>query len=749
MPPERHTRIQQLFEVAVDLPPAQRGSYLLESCGGDSDLRRRVEQLIEADTELRCDTTSSQSVKVCPSCSRCYDGAISVCPADATPLEPALGGPLLIDRKYLIERRLGHGGMGAVYQVRHTGLEKTLALKLILAESAALESYRQSFETEARALGALKHPNIVGVTDYGIDPRDGGVPYLVMEYLEGETLRQALKKRNPAPFPEAAPMLRSIAAAIDAAHAQNIIHADLKPGNLFLARQADSSTMIKVVDFGLARLSATRVETAAGAAAEGVSGDAATVTLGAIRGTPPYMAPELFRSEAATRATDRFAFGVIAYELLAGALPFGTEGCRSAQKYAAPALPSSRVNLPPELDAPLLALLDPAPERRPVTATAAVEAMEDAWLAAERRAWRAREVPRRIILAGVAAVAAVLLAALTARLPVTKNLEERMVDARFGVMPASPPDPHLLVVVIDDASLALDSRPLAQWSDQIGNTIEQLFRSGARAVAIDILLPASWSTSQEFTSVLLHHADRITLAVESRQGVTTGQEPVARPTAAILGPDRYENLFGFVNLEEDQDRAIRQARTGFPDLEGRLRPSFAARAAGATPIGKRFWIDYSVHPQSIARISYKDVAQADVRDRIVFLGSTYTGSNDDHAVPVSISAEKIPGVVLEAEIFNTIDAGFPVRGVPLSAALGIMGVAAFAVIALALCYPPRSWTSLVSAGGVAGVYVLAAFVLCRSAKWMIPMVAPEFALLLAVGAAWMLKSRLSPYPRKD
>lgn len=741
MTPERHARIQQIFEAAVDLPPTVRDPYLRESCGDDDDLRRRIEQLIGADAEPEENSASTHSVKVCPSCSRCYDGAIPVCPADTTPLEPALRGPLLIDRKYLIERRLGHGGMGAVYQVRHTGLEKTFALKLILADTAALESYRESFETEARALGALQHPNIVGVSDYGIDPRDGGVPYLVMDYLEGETLRQSLKKRKPIPFPEAVPMLRSIAAAIDAAHAQNIIHADLKPGNLFLARLPDSSVMMKVVDFGLARLPATRVEIAAAAVSEGISEDAPTVTLGQIRGTPPYMAPELFRSEAPTRASDRFAFGVVAYEMLAGAFPFGNDGCRSLQNYISPTPPSSRANLPPELDAPLLALLDPSPERRPATAAAAVEAMEDAWLAAERRQWRAREVPRRMAYSAVAAVVAVLFAAFAARLPVAQSIEARIVDARFAAMPATPPDPRLLVVTIDDESLARDPRPLAQWSDKIGSAMDHMFTSGARAVAIDILLPEAWSRSQEFTSAVLRHADRLTIATESHDGAVIGRECIARPTAAILG-DRYANLFGFVNLEEDQDRAIRHARTGFPDLEGRLRPTFAARVAGAVPMPAPFWIDYSVHPQSIARISYKDVAQADMRDRVVFLGSTYTGSNDDH----SIGAQKIPGVVLEAEIFNTIEAGFPVRG--LSSMLAIAGLAAFFIIAIALRYPYRAWISLVLAGGLAGAYIFAAFVLGRS-KWMVPVVAPELALVLAAGAAWTLKARLSPYPRKE
>lgn len=745
MTPERHERIQQIFEAAVDLPPTERDPYLRQSCGDDSDLRRRIEQLIGADTEPESDAASKQSVGVCPVCSRCYDGAVLKCPADATPLEPVLNGPLLIDRKYLIERRLGHGGMGAVYQVRHTGLEKTFALKLILAEGAAIESFRESFETEARALGALQHPNIVGVTDYGIDPRDGGVPYLVMDYLEGETLRQLLKKRKPIPFSEARPMLRAIAAAIDAAHSQKIIHADLKPGNLFLARQPDSSVIVKVVDFGLARLSSAGLSTTRVEAADGVSSDDPTVTMGMIRGTPPYMAPELFRSEAPTRASDRFAFGVVAYEMLAGALPFGVDGCRSS--HTQPELPSSRASLPPELDPPLLALLDPAPEHRPATATAAVEAMEDAWLAAQRREWRTREVPRRMVYAALTAVAAVLIAALIAQLPLAKNIEDRIVDARFAAMPATAPDPRLLAVTIDQESVDRDPRPLAQRSDSIGNAITHMFDSGARSVAVDILLPESFSRSSEFTAVL-RHADRLTLATLSHDGSVTGTECVSPVVAAAVGP-AFQTLFGFVNLDESGDGVIRRTSTAFLDREGGLEPSLAAAVAHAARSTTPFWIDYSAHPQSIPQISFKDVASTDFRDRIVFLGATYTGSNDEHAVPSTISADKIPGVVLQAEIYNTIAAGFPIKNVPSITAFIIMGVASFVTIALALRYPHRAWISLVTAGGVTGVYILAAFVLIRSSKVMIPVAGPEFALVLAAGAAWMLKSRLSPYPGKD
>ena len=741
MTPERHAQIQQIFETAVDLPTAQRDRYLRAACAGDADLRRRLDQLIGADAEPQ----PAQNVKSCPVCSRCYDGAVACCPADAALLELALHGPPLIDRKYLIERKLGHGGMGAVYQVRHIGLERTFALKLILAESAVIDWYRRSFETEARALGKLKHPNIVDVTDYGIDPRDGGLPYLVMEYLEGQTLRQVLKERKSIPFPEAAPMLHAIADAIDAAHAQNIIHADLKPGNLFL-----TSGVIKVVDFGLARFPAGKVEDAA-AGMDVVSSDAGTVTMGAggVCGTPPYMAPELFGFDAPSKASDLFAFGVVAYELLTGELAFGNEGCSSARSHVRPVGPSSRGGLPAELDAPVLALLDPVPKHRPATASAAFEAMEAGWLASRRRQWRAREIPRRMVFSAVASIAALLLAALAAQVPIAKAMEERSVDARFGILPSHPPDPRLLVVVIDEPSLAQDPRGLTEWSDRMAGMIERLFSSGARRVAIDVLLPESWSRASEFTRAVLRHADQLALAIESQHGSVTGTEFIAQPTAYLLGAARYSKLFGFVNLEEDEDRAIRHARTAFPGHSS----SFAARAVDASLASTEpFWIDYSTHPRDIPSISWKDVDKSSpalFRDRIILIGATYAGSNDDMPVPSSISRSRIPGVVLEAEIANTIAANFPVRGVPLRFCLLFMGLACFGVSALALRYPYRFWMSLLLAAAVAVGYVLGAFAVCRSFKWMAPVVVPELTIMLTAGAAWMLKARLSPYPGKE
>jgi hypothetical protein len=235
----------------------------------------------------------------------------------------------------------------------------------------------------------------------------------------------------------------------------------------------------------------------------------------------------------------------------------------------------------------------------------------------------------------------------------------------------------------------------------------------------------------------------------SRGGSVIGTECIALPTAYLLGEARYSKLFGFVNLEEDEDRTVRHARAGFPGRSA----SFAARAVDAPLTSTEpFWIDYSTRPPEIPTISWKNVRKAHpslFRNRIIFIGATYAGSNDNLQIPSSISRSKIPGVVLEAEIANTITANFPVRSIPLSFCLMLMGVAAFVVNALALRYPHRFSISLVLALGIAAAYVLFAFALCRSFKWMAAVVAPELTIMLTMGGVWALKTRLSPYPGNE
>jgi CHASE2 domain-containing sensor protein/tRNA A-37 threonylcarbamoyl transferase component Bud32 len=757
MTPELHAKIQQIFEAAVDLPPAQRSAYLEEVCRGDSELRERLDRLLEfADDGESPEPSTERFVKECPCCARCYGDSRLTCEHDGTELEPSYPGQLLIAGKYLVERRLGKGGMGAVYLARHTALDKRFALKVILTEGAISKQARDDFETEARALGLLNHPNIVDVTDYGVE-QNGGLPYLVMEYLEGQTLAQLLRARGELDIPDALPILRAAANAIDCAHQQNIVHGDLKPSNLFLAGSRNSSAIVKIVDFGLARLTAS-----------GAQEDHDSSASSHIRGTPAYMAPELFRGQDATPSSDRFAFGVLAYQVLTGRLPFGDylQEVVGNIRQAPPAPSTVKAGLPRELDEPLLALLKLDPGERPRSTAEAVRSMETAWLEAARREWRTRETPRRSVMATIAATLAVLLAGFATRLPVFQVWEDRIADARFAILPKHDPDPRLLVVTLDEATLAADSRPLADpaWADKLAGTLQRIFGAGASAVAIDILMPQNWSRSGQFAQAVEQHSGRLVLALfSSPSGSVIGAECLAPLTANLLGPERRKNLFGFVNLAVDPDGAIRRARLAYLDRSGESRPSFAARAAAVAafqpahpfPSAAPFWIDYSARPNDLPTVSWKDLDRklTDqsqlLRGKLVILGADFAGSGDEHRAPSMVSSALVPGVLIEALIVSTITGGLSVRTVSLPAGLLMAGLAGYATILAALLFPHQSGVVLWSAVCVLCAYVTFSFAIFRFSHIMLTLLGPALAMLLSILTGWGLKSFLRPYPTRE
>jgi CHASE2 domain-containing sensor protein len=760
MTPERLAQLQEIFEAAVNLSEPQRTAYLEQVCAGEPALRERLERLLAADDEtvVFADPVSAGApagVLECLRCWRCYQGPLSACPDDASALQFAFEGSLLIDGKYLVERRLGRGGMGAVYLAQHVGLEKRFALKLILSEAAISPLHRENFKNEARALGHLNHRHIVNVTDYGIDPRGGGLPYLVMEYLEGRTLNQVLDERKILPFEEAVALLRVAASAVDAAHDKNIVHGDLKPSNLFLADVPDSPhPCLKIVDFGLARLTNPMSGAELGDNARKPAGSG-------IRGTPAYMAPELLRGEQATTASDRLALGVLAYEMLSGSVPFGLRLAEvSVNIKNPPVAPSARNSgLPTEIDAPILALLNTIPEHRPSRATAAISAVAHAWLCAEQQKWRAKEFPRRLALATAITVAAILISAALAQLRLARIVEGRIADQRFRLAREAAPDPSLALVSIDDATVNLDQRPLAEWADGFAGIVEGMFTSGANAVAIDIMLPFHWSESQAFAKAILSHADRLTLAVYSApSGEVVGAECVSRLTAYALGSEKYSNLFGLVNLEEDDDGTIRRAHLSYLDKTGRIRMSFAGRAVeaafqdrrSAVPAATPMWIDYRVRPSKLCSVSWKDVparlrAAPDLfRGRLVVVGNTFAGNGDEHRVPSSDNPA--PGQFIQALIANTILAGNPIHDITLSPCLAAIGFACLAATSAALCFPHRYAFSLSASTILLWGYAFFAFWIFRGSRTMIAVVGPELVILIGMLAAWVLKSRLSAFP---
>jgi len=253
----------------------------------------------------------------CPACGRCYDTGARVCPHDASTLAGSPTERLLAGR-YHLDQRLGHGGMGRVYRALDVALNRTVAVKLLREEWTRLPHAADRFRREARVAASFAHANVVTVFDFGLT--DGGCAFLVMELLEGGTLREDLRQNGRLRPQRTLEILRSVCAAVGAAHRRQLVHRDLKPENIFLAR-SDSGEVVKILDFGLAR-----------SVSSATDDDGSSAVLA---GTPPYMAPEQLRAGETLPVWDLWALGVLSYELLTGTLPFA-----AAVRPAAPVSPS-------------------------------------------------------------------------------------------------------------------------------------------------------------------------------------------------------------------------------------------------------------------------------------------------------------------------------------------------------------------------------------------------------------------------
>jgi eukaryotic-like serine/threonine-protein kinase len=222
-------------------------------------------------------------------------------------------GDILVG-KYRVERVLGFGGMGVVVAAQHLGLDQRVAIKFLFPEAFSHPEAIVRFDREARAAAKIKSAHVARVTDVGT--LENGAPYMVMEYLEGEDLAACLKREGALRIEEAVHLVLQACEAIDEAHKLGIIHRDLKPANLFCIRQSDGSRSIKVLDFGISKLTHT-VPTMAGMAMTSAE---------AMMGSPLYMSPEQMQApRTVDERTDLWGIGVMLYELLAGDVPFKGE----------------------------------------------------------------------------------------------------------------------------------------------------------------------------------------------------------------------------------------------------------------------------------------------------------------------------------------------------------------------------------------------------------------------------------------
>jgi serine/threonine-protein kinase len=273
------------------------------------------------------------------------------------------GDPLIgmtIGGRFLVESRIGAGGMGVVYRARQVGMDRNVAVKMLLRELAHDEKVVQRFKIEALAVSRLSHPNTIRIFDFG--QLDDGTLYFAMEFLEGRSLEQALRQDKAFPARRTLHVIGQIASSLTEAHKKGIVHRDLKPDNVFLTQVGNDEDYVKVLDFGVAKLR---------------EADARQGTLtqaGVIFGTPRYMAPEQCRSMAVDHRADLYAIGVIAYEMLTGQAPFEAENplailIQHVQEPPKPlAVVRPDIEVPEEVEALVMKCLEKAPGERFQTA---------------------------------------------------------------------------------------------------------------------------------------------------------------------------------------------------------------------------------------------------------------------------------------------------------------------------------------------------------------------------------------------
>jgi serine/threonine-protein kinase len=307
----------------------------------------------------------------CPTCGRQYPSNVQFCPVDQSTLQadptvvahsdsdPLIGETL--DGKYRIEQPLGVGGMGTVYRARHLLIDRAVAVKVLNQRLFEDEAARVRFQREAKAAGRLQHLNAVAVTDFG-QSSDGYV-YIVMELLEGHNLREILAKEAPLETARAVSLMLQASAAVAAAHDAGVIHRDLKPANIFVTQSADAPSIVKVLDFGIAKLAAETLD----------DDEPHTLTqIGAMIGTPRYMSPEQCSGLHLTPASDVYSLGVILYEMLTGTVPFsGASPLAIAVKQTSeyPRPPKEIVAaIPDDLEKVVLHALEKEPRDRPANA---------------------------------------------------------------------------------------------------------------------------------------------------------------------------------------------------------------------------------------------------------------------------------------------------------------------------------------------------------------------------------------------
>jgi serine/threonine-protein kinase len=296
-------RIQEIYYATLPIPKSDRGAYLAAACNNDPVLMREVMSLLQADDIADGFLESpvfELGLKILSNTEQNYASSPAVEESES------LVGKT-IDGRFLVERKLDHGGMGQVYLAQDVRLHyRRVVIKVLLQASLDKPYVVQKFRQEVEALSRIDHPNVVSVL--GAGELSDGKPYIVMQYVDGVTLRSEITSEGME-FERAASILRQIGAALDHVHEEKIFHRDLKPENILLQPLKGGTELVKVVDFGIAKVKDSVI----------APSTANNVSVGTFR----YMSPEQLRGgERITAASDVYSMGVVAFEMITGRRPF-------------------------------------------------------------------------------------------------------------------------------------------------------------------------------------------------------------------------------------------------------------------------------------------------------------------------------------------------------------------------------------------------------------------------------------------
>jgi eukaryotic-like serine/threonine-protein kinase len=303
--------------------------------------------------------TPTTAGKVCLVCHQEFPYELRVCPTDSAQLvafaSDTLPGTTLAE-KYYVESLIGSGATSRVYRAEHTQMKRPAAIKMLKSNLITDEQSKLRFDQEARAVSSLAHPNLVTVYDVGVAPR--GEPYIIMEYLEGESLTEILEREGHMAVQEALRVFIQATDALIHAHKRGVIHRDLKPSNLMLVETDEGDTVIKIVDFGLAKLKT-------------LTGEHQKLTkTGEVFGSPIYMSPEQCTGKKVDARTDVYSLGIVMYQAFTGRPPFlGKNSIDVIRKQLKDPVPSFReanpeLSLSREIESVVMKALCKNPEDR-------------------------------------------------------------------------------------------------------------------------------------------------------------------------------------------------------------------------------------------------------------------------------------------------------------------------------------------------------------------------------------------------